>query len=296
MVQGLLQDGVKPVSRGRSAVLNALSIDVEDYYMVSAFEGHVRREEWGKFESRVERNTLRILDMLDESGARGTFFVVGWIAEFLPALVKEIHRRGHEIGCHGFYHQLVYNLSPEEFRQDLRRTRRAIEAAGAGPVIGFRAPSFSVVEKNLWALDILHKEGFKYDASVFPADHARGGISGAARYPHFIHELAEFPMSTVRLFGKTVPFSGGGYFRLFPYRFIKFGMDQSVKAGKPTIVYLHPWEFDPHQPRLPAAGRFDRFKHYVNLDRTEPKFRRLLREYHFAPVRDVLAASIGLIV
>lgn len=295
MVQGLLQNDVKPVARGRSAVLNALSIDVEDYFMVSAFEHRIRREEWGKYESRVERNTLRILDVLDESGTRGTFFVVGWIAENFPALLQEIHRRGHEIGCHGFYHQLVYDLTPEEFRQDLRRTRRAIDAAGVGPVLGFRAPSFSVVERNLWALDILRKEGFKYDASVFPADHARGGLAGAARYPHWIHGLAEFPMSTACVMGKPLPFSGGGYFRLFPYRFIRFGMDQSVKAGKPTIVYLHPWEFDPEQPRM-KAGRFDTFKHYVNLDKTETKFRRLLHDYHFAPVRDVLAASIGLIV
>jgi polysaccharide deacetylase family protein (PEP-CTERM system associated) len=295
MVPGLLQDSVKPIARGGSAVLNALSIDVEDYYMVSAFEASVHREEWGKLESRVEKNTLRILDLLDETGTRGTFFVVGWIADNIPGLVKEIHRRGHEVGCHGYYHQLVYDLSPEEFRLDLRRTKKAIEATGAGPVIGFRAPSFSVVDSNLWALDILRKEGFKYDASIFPAEHARGGISNAARYPHFIHGLAEFPMSTVRIFGKPLAFSGGGYFRLFPYRFIKFGMNQSVKAGNPTIVYLHPWEIDPDQPRLPT-GRFNTFKHYVNLHRTEDKFRRLLRDYHFAPVRDVLAASIGLIV
>ena len=295
MVQGLLQDPVKPVTRGRSAVLNALSIDVEDYYMVSAFEHAVPLDSWERRESRVERNTLRILNMLDQAGARGTFFTVGWIAEKMPELVREIHRRGHEVGCHGFHHKLVYNQSPEEFRDDLRRTRRAIEAAGAGPVIGFRAPSFSVVDKNLWALEILRREGFRYDASVMPAAHARGGIEGAARYPHWIQDLAEFPMSTMKLLGRVMPFSGGGYFRLFPYRIIKYGMDQSVRQGKPTVVYLHPWEFDPGQPRLPA-GRVDTFKHYVNLHKTESKFRRLLRDYHFAPVRDVLAASIGLVI
>ncbi|MBV9080320.1 MAG: DUF3473 domain-containing protein, partial [Elusimicrobia bacterium] len=233
-------------------MLNALSIDVEDYFMVSAFESKVSRNDWTRYESRVERNTLRILDMLDEHGARATFFTVGWVAEKHPSLIREIHRRGHELACHGYFHSLVYNLTAEEFRGDLRRTRKAIEAAGAGPVIGFRAPSFSVVERNMWALDILLKEGFKYDASIMPAKHARGGLRGADRYPHWIHGLAEFPMSTAKLFGKTLPFSGGGYFRLFPYQLIKFGMEQSNKRGKPAIVYVHPWEFDPDQPRIEA--------------------------------------------
>lgn len=293
MVPGLLQDSVKPVGRRESVVLNALSIDVEDYFMVSAFEKTVKRSDWEKYECRVEKNTLRILDVMDEYGAKGTFFVVGWIADRYPDLLREIHRRGHEIGGHSYYHRLVYEMTPEEFKQDLRRTRRAIEAAGVGPVIGFRAPSFSVIERNLWALDILRKEGYKYDASIFPAAHARGGIAHAARYPHWIQDLAEFPMSTARVFGKSMPFSGGGYFRLFPYSFVKFGMNQSVRKGKPTIIYVHPWEFDPEQPRMPAKP-FDKFKHYVNLDKTESKFRRLLRDYHFAPVRDVLASSIGM--
>jgi len=293
LVPGLLQDSVKPVGRRESVVLNALSIDVEDYFMVSAFEKTVKRSDWEKYECRVEKNTLRILDVMDEYGAKGTFFVVGWIADRYPDLLREIHRRGHEIGGHSYYHRLVYEMTPEEFKQDLRRTRRAIEAAGVGPVIGFRAPSFSVIERNLWALDILRKEGYKYDASIFPAAHARGGIAHAARYPHWIQDLAEFPMSTARVFGKSMPFSGGGYFRLFPYSFVKFGMNQSVRKGKPTIIYVHPWEFDPEQPRMPAKP-FDKFKHYVNLDKTESKFRRLLRDYHFAPVRDVLASSIGM--
>jgi len=293
MVPGLLQDSVKPLGRHPSAVLNALSVDVEDYFMVSAFEKLVKRSDWDRYECRIERNTTRVLDIMDEYGARATFFVVGWIAEKYPELIREIHRRGHEIGCHSFYHQLIYDMTPEEFRQDLRRTRRAIEAAGAGPVLGFRAPSFSIVERNLWALDVLRKEGFKYDASIFPAQHARGGIADAARYPHWIQELAEFPMSTARVLGKSVPFSGGGYFRLFPYAFIKHGMNQSIRQGKPTVIYVHPWEFDPDQPRMAVTG-FDKFKHYVNLDKTETKFRRLLRDYHFAPVKDVLASSIGL--
>lgn len=293
MVPGLLQDNVKPLGGRSSAVLNALSVDVEDYFMVSAFEKHVKRSEWERFECRVEKNTMKILDIMDEYGARATFFVVGWVAERYPELVREIHRRGHELGCHSFSHRLIYEMTPDEFRQDLRKTRRAIESAGVGPVIGFRAPSFSVVERNLWALDILRKEGFKYDASIFPAAHARGGIADAARYPHWIKDLAEFPMSTARVLGKSLPFSGGGYFRLFPYPLIRFGMEQSVRQGKPTIIYVHPWEFDPDQPRMKAAP-VDRFKHYVNLDKTESKFRRLLRDYHFAPVRDVLASSIGL--
>jgi polysaccharide deacetylase family protein (PEP-CTERM system associated) len=295
MVPGLLQDEVKNPVPGRAAVLNALSIDVEDYYMVSAFEKQISRGDWTRLESRVEKNTLRILYIMDGHGARGTFFVVGWIGDHIPGLVKEIHRRGHEVACHSYYHQLIYNMTPDEFRQDLRRTRKALETAGGGQVIGFRAPSFSIVEKNLWALDILRQEGFRYDASIFPADHARGGIAVSARYPHFIQDLAEFPMSTAQVFGKSIPFSGGGYFRFFPYSFIRFGMNQSVAAGKPTVVYLHPWEIDPAQPRI-SAGRFDTFKHYVNLDKTESKFRKLLTDYHFAPVRDVLASSIGLMV
>lgn len=295
MVQGLLQNRVKPLDRRSSAVLNALTIDVEDYFMVSAFEGLVNRANWERYECRVEKNTRRILDIMDEHGARGTFFTVGWVAEHYPDLIREIHRRGHEIGAHSYHHELIYDMTPEQFRQDLRRTRRAIEACGVGPVIGFRAPSFSVVERNLWALDILRKEGFKYDASIFPAAHARGGIANAARFPHWIQDLAEFPMSTMQVLGRSLPFSGGGYFRLFPYALIRYGMNQSARQGKPTIVYVHPWEFDPDQPRLNAKG-VDRFKHYVNLDKTEAKFRQLLRDYHFAPARDVLASSIGLIV
>ena len=271
-------------------ITNALTIDVEDYFMVSAFEDGVAKSDWIRFEDRVGRSTMKILEILDARAIKGTFFVVGWIGERNPALVREIHARGHEVACHGFYHELAYRFEENQFRADVRRAKAALEAAIGERVAGYRAPSFSIGPENAWALDVLAEEGFAYDASVLPAPHARGGFEGTPRFPYRTKRLMEFPMSTLRFAGRLFPFSGGGYFRLFPYAVVRHGIRAANREGFPAIVYLHPWEFDPDQPRLPASP-LNRFKHYVNLHKTESKFRRLVSEFPFAPCRDVLSAA-----
>jgi polysaccharide deacetylase family protein (PEP-CTERM system associated) len=268
-------------------VRSALTFDVEDYFMVSAFEPLIPKARWDEIPSRIVVNTLRILSLLDEFQVKATFFVLGWVGEKFPELVQEIHGRGHEVACHGYDHQLVYRQTPQQFRQDVRCAKGILERASGAPVYGYRAPSFSVVKESVWALEVLKQEGFLYDASVLPAPHARGGMAGAQRFPGRHNGLWEFPMSTVTWMGKTWPFSGGGYFRLFPYRFIHWGMRRCLEKEQPAIVYLHPWEFDPEQPRL--RGRLqDRFRHYVNLRQTEPKLRRLLADFSFGTVREIL--------
>ncbi|MBI4396456.1 MAG: DUF3473 domain-containing protein [Elusimicrobia bacterium] len=271
---------------------DALSIDVEDYFMASAFEPFVPRSDWDRKECRVLSSTYKILSILDEFETKATFFVLGWVGERRPKLVREIHARGHEVACHGYDHRLIYHQDAGEFRADVRKAKRLLEDACGAPVVGYRAPSFSVVRDTRWALDVLAEEGFLYDASVLPARHARGGMEGAHRFPHQLSRLAEFPMSTVRLFGKTIPFSGGGYFRLFPYPFTRWGIRACHREGNPSIVYLHPWEFDPGQPRLKARW-MDRFRHTVNLHKTEEKFRRLLKDFRFGTVRGVLEDCLG---
>ncbi len=275
---------------------NALTVDVEDFFQVTAFERHVSREEWDSFPLRVEGNTRRVLDMFDEYGVRGTFFVLGWVAERVPGLVKEIHRRGHEIACHGYGHQLVYHIGPERFREDVRRAKDILEHITGEEVSGYRAPSYSVTGKSLWALDIMIEEGFRYDSSIFPIIHDIYGIPGGERFPHEIEtksgKIKEFPISTFPLgIGKwryRLPVAGGGYLRLFPVHLIRRAIDYiNRREGHPAIVYFHPWEIDPGQPRI-RAGLKSRFRHYVNLERMEAKVRYLLNKMSFSPVIDVL--------
>lgn len=268
-------------------IRNALTIDVEDYFMVSAFEQYVEKKDWDRYENRVVPNTRKILSILGETGTKGTFFVLGWVAEKYPELAKEIHQQGHEVACHGYAHRLIYDQTKDEFRQDIRRAKKILESTCGAQVLGYRAPSFSVIEDTQWALDVLAEEGFSYDASVFPAPHSRGGLAGAKRYPYRLNGLMEFPMSTVRILGKNFAFSGGGYFRLLPYPFIRWGIQSCNREGFPSIVYLHPWEFDPEQPRMKAKA-VDRFKHYLNLDKTEAKFRNMIRDFEFGTIQDSL--------
>lgn len=282
-------------ARGGFPITNALSIDVEDYFMVSAFESFVRKSEWPNYPARLVDSTRRVLDLLDRHATRGTFFTVGWVAERNPALVREIHARGHEVGCHGFYHELVYNMTPDRFRADLRNTKRRIEDAIGVAVVGYRAPSFSLVPSTVWMLDILEEEGFAYDSSALPAPHARGGITNGlvGRFPGRVNGLAEFPLSTVAFLGRRFPFAGGGYFRLFPYALTRWAIRSIINGGQPAVIYVHPWEFDPDQPRMPVKG-LNRFRHYVGLSGTHRKFDRLLSDFRWAPVRDVLA-GLGLL-
>jgi polysaccharide deacetylase family protein (PEP-CTERM system associated) len=278
-------------------MLNAMTVDVEDYFHVSAFAGVVSQSQWLSYESRICRNTERMLDVLDEAGVRATFFVLGWVAEQFPDLVKRIHRAGHELASHSYDHGLVYAKTPEEFRDDLRRAKAAIEDASGVAVVGYRAPSYSVVERSLWALDVLVSEGYSYDSSIYPIRHDRYGIPTWPRHIHRVERaggsLWELPGSTVRYMGMNLPMGGGGYFRLLPYDWTRMGIRRlNEQEGRPAIFYLHPWELDPDQPRL-NAGALSRFRHYTNLDQTEPRLRRLLRDFQFGAISQVLENGVA---
>jgi polysaccharide deacetylase family protein (PEP-CTERM system associated) len=272
-------------------------VDVEDYFQVSAFEGSVTRNTWGLRESRVCRNTERLLELFAATKVRATFFVLGWVAEQFPALVRRIVLEGHELASHGYEHRLVYSQTAQEFRQDLRRARIALEQAGGCPVVGYRAPSFSIVRHSMWALDVLIEEGYVYDASIYPIRHDRYGVPDWDREVHSIERpggrIWELPGSTLRVAGTNLPIGGGGYFRLLPYGWTRYGIGRLNAAGQPAVFYLHPWEIDPGQPRIPA-GRLSVLRHYRNLSQTEPRLRRLLGEFCFGTVSDVLAAQIHL--
>jgi polysaccharide deacetylase family protein (PEP-CTERM system associated) len=277
-------------------MLNALTIDVEDYFQVTAFEHHVARDCWDNYPLRVERNTFRILDILDEKNLTATFFVLGWVAERRPSLVREIARRGHEIACHGYGHELIYKIGPDRFRDDVRRARILLEEITGKKVSGFRAPSYSITAKSLWALDILVEEGFSYDSSIFPIVHDIYGIPGGERFPHEIEtqagKIKEFPISTLSLgigsWRSRLPIAGGGYLRLFPAQLVERAIKYINTCEKqPTVIYFHPWEIDPHQPRI-KAGLKSRFRHYLNLERMEKKISYLLDTCKFSSIREIL--------
>lgn len=276
-------------------MLNALSVDVEDYYQVTAFEPWITRRQWGAMPSRVVANTKRVLDLFDEHGARATFFVLGWTARRHPRLVREIRARGHQVGSHSYWHRLVYHLSPSEFRRDLRASRAVLEDALGERIDAYRAPSFSIARPSLWALDVLAEEGFRIDSSIFPVRRDRYGIPNAPRDVHELHlaggSLWEFPLSVVRVLRQNVPVSGGGYFRLYPWRFSSAALQQINRRGQPFVFYFHPWEIDPEQPRITAPWR-SRWRHYVNLESTERKLKLLLRTFRFGRVSDVLKVHI----
>jgi polysaccharide deacetylase family protein (PEP-CTERM system associated) len=275
----------------RTAVLNALTIDVEDYFQVSAFENIVARKDWDHYPSRVEANTHRLLEMLASHGVRATCFVLGWVGRHFPRLVRAIADAGHEVGCHSYWHRLVYQLSPEEFRQDLCEARNVLANAAGQAIRAYRAPSFSITKRSLWALEILSEEGFHTDASIFPIYHDRYGIPEANPFPHPIvsasGEIWEFPSSVVRVARTNLPVSGGGYFRLLPVRWTAACINHiNNELGQPFIFYIHPWEIDPEQPRLPAPWRW-RWRHYLNLRSTARKLDWLLTHFRFGPLSEV---------
>jgi polysaccharide deacetylase family protein (PEP-CTERM system associated) len=273
--------------------VNAFSIDVEDYFQVAALAPAISRESWPTREYRVEANTERILNLLAEKSIRGTFFVLGWVAEKSPGLVKRIASAGHEIACHGFSHQLIYSQSQAEFREETTRAKGFLEDVIGESVLGYRAASFSITRDSLWALDVLIDLGFQYDSSIFPIHHDRYGIPGASPRIGRVsapskRTLVEFPMSAATFFGVQVPVSGGGYFRILPYWLTRTGLRQiNEQAGRPFTFYLHPWEVDPGQPRV-KVGAFSRFRHYTNLHRCEARLRRVLADFSFSTMRDVL--------
>jgi len=272
-------------------VVNALTIDVEDHFQASVFDEVVPRHRWEHLESRVCANTDRLLSILDRADVRATFFVLGWVAERFPALVRHIASCGHEIASHGYGHRLIYHLTPDEFRADLRRAKCAIEAAAGTPVVGYRAPSYSVTTRSLWALDVLIEEGYQYDASIFPIHHDRYGIASSPRHAYRVWRrqgsLWEIPGSTVRLAGVNLPVAGGAYFRLLPYAWTKWGIARvNRQEGQPVVFYLHPWEIDPKQPRI-SVSRLGRLRHYGHLNRTEARLERLLSDFRFDSISAV---------
>jgi polysaccharide deacetylase family protein (PEP-CTERM system associated) len=273
-------------------MLNAFTVDVEDYFHVAALSSSIDRKDWSNIPPRVDSNTRRLLDIFDSHGARATFFVLGWVAERFPELIKEIHRRGHEVACHGFSHTLVYEQSPEQFETETVRAKGVLEELIGAPVAGYRAASYSITSKSLWALDIIVANGFKYDSSIFPVRHDLYGIPGSLPMPHRLETgngtLVEFPPTTVRLLHQNVPVGGGGYFRLYPYAVTKYLLERVRKRdAQPFIFYIHPWEIDPDQPRVHASF-LSTFRHYLNLDKCETRLVRLLEDFRFATVRTVL--------
>lgn len=274
-------------------VVNAMTVDVEDYFHVSAFDGVLPRSEWDRMESRVERNTERLLALFEESSVKATFFVLGWVAERHPALVRAIAGAGHEVASHGYAHRLVYDLTPAMFRDDVRRSKQVIEDAGGRAVDGYRAPSYSVTPRSLWALDILIEEGYLYDSSLFPVRRPGYGYAGGARDPHWLDRpagrLAEVPPATLRRLGANLPAGGGAYLRLLPYRLVRSAFAECEGRGVPATFYIHPWELDPDQPRLDVPW-LTRIRHYGGLHRTADRIRMLIGEFRFQPIARTVAA------
>jgi polysaccharide deacetylase family protein (PEP-CTERM system associated) len=291
-------------------IVNVLSIDVEDYYQVTNFENQVERRQWDQYPSHVVSNTRRLLDMLDRHQIRATFFVLGWVGHRFPSLVREITRQGHEIGCHSYWHRLIYEQTPEEFREDLRLACDVLESASSTKVTAYRAPSYSITRDSLWALDILKDEGFRYDSSIFPTYHPRYGIPAAKSYPHRLSNehgsLWEFPPSVAQFMGWSIPVTGGGYFRLYPAKWTAHAFRHINRLGQPGVFVIHPWEIDPDQPRIkeisiPRSNSstsasnlssgvwksgFRSWRHYLNLETTEKKLDWFLKQTAFGTLSE----------
>jgi polysaccharide deacetylase family protein (PEP-CTERM system associated) len=265
-------------------MLNALTIDVEDYFQVTGFARQVSPLTWDSYELRVERNTQVILDRMAAAEVRGTFFILGWVAQRCPKLVQVIAQAGHEIASHGFWHQLVTTQSPAEFRADVREAKAVLENIVGQPVTAYRAPSFSIAPDRTWAFEVLIEEGYKIDSSIAAGRKSSCGHLAADGVPFELPTpsgpLREYPLPTVALMGRRLPVGGGGYFRLWPYGWTRRALQAINAASRPFAVYLHPWEFDPEQPRLPVSWS-RRFKHYINQRRTEPRFRQILADFSF---------------
>lgn len=265
-------------------ITNALTVDVEDYFQVSAFEPHIRRSDWETVPCRIERNMDRILDIFGESGVRATFFTLGWIAERYPHLIRRLVNEGHELASHGYEHVRVVNHSPEDFRADVTRTKKLLEDLSGVEVQGYRAASYSIGEKNLWALDVLHDAGYQYSSSIYPIKHDLYGMPNAPRFAFRLKPdgILEIPVTTVSLGGRKLPCGGGGYFRLFPYSLSRWAIRRvNEQDQQACLFYFHPWEIDPEQPRQSGLPVKTRFRHYLNLKRTEDRLRRLLSDFEW---------------
>jgi polysaccharide deacetylase family protein (PEP-CTERM system associated) len=268
------------------SILNVISFDVEDWFQVENLKEVISFNNWSCCELRVVQNTRKILRLLEQHQTHATFFVLGWIAEKCPSLVREIAASGHEIASHGFSHELVYKVTPEEFYADIQRSKEILESITGKPVLGYRAPSFSITPKSEWALDVLKSLGFVYDSSIFPTSfHNRYGFNGVSSFPFkFSNGLAEIPLSTYRFFRAKFPLAGGGYFRLFPYFYFQYLFRRLNNQGKAIVFYLHPWELDFEQPRMNIRFNY-RVRHYINLEKTEKRLENLLKEFKFVPMK-----------
>ena len=268
---------------------NAMSVDVEDYFQVSAFAPHIARADWERLPCRVERNVDLILGLLDEGGAKATFFTLGWIAERHPTVVRRIADHGHEVASHGYGHERASDLSPERFREDITRAKKLLEDLCGTEVRGYRAPSFSISRRNWWAVDEIRAAGYRYSSSIYPVKHDHYGMPEAPRFPYRLHDMLwELPPTTVPLLGRNWPAAGGGWFRLLPYGVSRWLLRQvNDKEHAPCMFYFHPWEVDPDQPRQSGVSLKTRFRHYVNLERMEARLRRLLRDFAWDRVDQV---------
>ena len=264
---------------------NAMTVDVEDYLHVSAFEKHIRRQDWDGLPCRVERNTDRVLGLFADHGVQATFFMLGWVAERYPGLVRRIVAAGHELASHGYSHVRVTQQQPQEFRDDVLRTKRLLEDLSGHPIHGYRAASYSIGAKNLWALEILQEAGHRYSSSIYPIRHDLYGMPTAPRFPFYPNDgggLLEIPITTVNIFNQKLPCGGGGYFRLLPYGLSRWAMRRVNRHDRqPCIFYFHPWEIDPGQPRQSGIGLKTRIRHYTNLAVMEQRLRRLMTEFHW---------------
>jgi polysaccharide deacetylase family protein (PEP-CTERM system associated) len=266
-----------------------VSVDVEDYFHAESFSEVVDRANWDSHSSRVEANTRRLLELLAELDIHGTFFILGWVADRFPGLVREIAACGHELGCHSYWHRLIYKLDPTEFREDTHRAKSVIEDISGQAVYGYRAPTYSVIDRSVWALEILTELGFSYDSSIFPIRHDRYGMPDAPRAPFRFSTpsgpMTEFPITTFRVAGHNLPVGGGGYLRLLPRVYTRLGLQRVQREGLPVVIYIHPWEIDPEQPRL--AGRLSsRLRHYTNLSQTLERFRSVLQTGTYTSFRE----------
>ena len=275
-----------------SEIANALTVDVEDYFQVSALAPHIARTDWERIPCRVERNVEAVLALFAESGARATFFTLGWIAERYPGLVRKIVAEGHELASHGYGHLRIHEQTQAEFTRDIRRAKALLEDLAGTEVKGYRAPSFSIGQRTLWAFDRIAEAGYRYSSSVYPVRHDLYGMPDAPRFPYRPRaDLLEIPVTTARVLDRNLPAGGGGYFRLLPYAISRALIRRVNETERRSgVFYFHPWEIDAGQPRVPGTGFKTRFRHYVNLRRTEPRLRRLLRDFRWRAMDEVFLA------
>jgi polysaccharide deacetylase family protein (PEP-CTERM system associated) len=277
-----------------NARANALTVDVEDYFQVEAFKGVISNDSWDNIPTRVEANTQRLLDMFAQADIKATFFVLGWVAERHPEIVRRIHAAGHEVGSHGYAHQLAHLQSRDIFRDDIQRSKRLLEDISGERVKGYRAPTFSVRRSNWWAYDVLAEEGYDYSSSLYPVSHDLYGTPDAPIAPFHPTEsgLLEIPLSTMKIGGRNLPCSGGGYFRLLPYAVSQWCIERSLAQRRsPFVFYCHPWEFDAGQPRI-QAGAKSRFRHYTNIARMQGRVARLFEDFRWNRMDHVFAREL----